>query len=49
MEPNQEKVQDQIADYHADINQIHLEGYELGVKKARNALFWAAGLILLGK
>jgi hypothetical protein len=52
METNQEKpetVQDQIADYHADINQIHLEGYELRVKKARNALFWAAGLILLGE
>lgn len=52
METNQEKpgeVQDQIADYHADINQIHLEGYELGVKKARNALFWAAGLILLNE
>ena len=52
METNPEKpgeVQDQIADYHADINQIHMEGYELGVKKARNALFWAAGLILLGE
>ena len=52
METNQEKpeeVQDQIATYHADINQIHLEGYEIGVRKARNALFWAAGLILLGE
>jgi len=52
METNQEKpeeVQDQIAAYHADINQIHLEGYEIGVRKARNALFWAAGLILLGE
>lgn len=54
MEANQDKlqdenVQDQIADYHADINLIELEGYELRVKKARNALFWAAGLILLGE
>jgi hypothetical protein len=49
MEPIRDKIQDQIADYHADINQIHLEGYELGVRKARNALFWAAGLILLGE
>jgi len=54
MEENQkqlpeEKSQDQIAEYHADIQQIELEGYELGVKKARNALFWAAGLILLGE
>lgn len=47
--PEQEPVQDLIADYHADINQIELEGYELRVKKARNALFWAAGLILLGE
>lgn len=37
--PHEEIQQDQIADYHADIRQIELEGYELGVKKARNALF----------
>ena len=54
MEPNHEIPpqvikQDQITEYHADIRQIELEGYELGVKKARNALFWAAGLILLGE
>ena len=51
MDTNQEKeeVYDQIASYHDDINQIHLEGYEIGVRKARNALFWAAGLILLGE
>ena len=47
--PQEENIQDQIADYHADINQIELEGYELRVKKARNALFWAAGLILAGE
>lgn len=46
---HEEHVQDQIADYHADINQIELEGYELRVRKARNALFWAAGLILAGE
>ena len=54
MEPNQDAPQepvqqDLITDYHADIHQIELEGYELRVKKARNALFWAAGLILLGQ
>ena len=47
--PPQEIQQDQIAEYHDDIRHIELEGYELGVKKARNALFWAAGLILLGE
>ena len=52
MEPAQDQQpeeiqQDQIAAYHDDIEQIHLEGYELGVKKARNALFIAAGIILI--
>ncbi len=52
MESNQDKPeeqiqQDQIAEYHADIRQIELEGYELGVKKARNALFWTAALLLI--
>ena len=41
--------QDQITDYHADIQQIEMEGYEAVVKKARNALFWAAGLIFAGE
>ncbi|MBS1509728.1 MAG: hypothetical protein JST86_02710 [Bacteroidetes bacterium] len=40
---------DQIAQYHDDIRQIELEGYELRVRKARNALFLAAGLILLSE
>jgi Na+/proline symporter len=52
METNQEKPeevqQDQIAGYHDDIRQIQLEGYEFGVKKARNALFVAAAALLLG-
>ena len=47
--PHEEVKEDQITNYHADIHQIELEGYELGVKKARNALFWAAGLILLAE
>ena len=29
------------------LHQIEMEGYELAVKKARNALFWTAGLIFL--
>ncbi|MBK7884648.1 MAG: hypothetical protein IPJ81_13345 [Chitinophagaceae bacterium] len=38
-----------IAEFHDQIREIELEGYELRVKKARNALFWAAGLIFAGE
>lgn len=38
-----------IADQMNEIRQIEMEGYELGVKKARNALFWAGGLIFAGE
>jgi hypothetical protein len=44
-----ESTGNQIADYHDEIRQIELEEYELTVKKARNALFWAAGLVSLGE
>ncbi|MGC4100490.1 hypothetical protein [Ferruginibacter sp.] len=52
METNQDNPQEEIkpdlvAEYHDDIRQIELEGYELGVKKARNALFWTAGLLVI--
>ncbi len=46
--PQEEIKQDQIAEYHEDIRHIELEGYELRVKKARNALFIAAGALALG-
>jgi FtsH-binding integral membrane protein len=53
METNQqhtpEKETDSIAEYHNNIRQIELEGYALGVKKARNALYWTAGLVFLGE
>ena len=45
--PQEEVQQNQIAEYHDDIKQIELEGYELRVKKARNALFWAGAIILI--
>jgi hypothetical protein len=38
-----------IADYADEIKQIELEGYERVVKKARNALFWTAGLLLISE
>ncbi|MGC4037859.1 MAG: hypothetical protein QM764_17990 [Chitinophagaceae bacterium] len=46
-EPNQQ--QDVIADYAAELQQIELEGYERTVRKARNALFWAGGLVFLAE
>lgn len=41
--PDQQK--DIIADYANEIQQIQMEGNERSVRKARNALFWAGGLI----
>ena len=38
-----------IAEYANELKQIEIEGYELAVRKARNALFWAGGLIFLGE
>jgi hypothetical protein len=52
MEPTHQdpqSPQDLITEYHSDIRQIEIEGYELVIKKARNALFWAGGLIFLGE
>lgn len=45
--PGQEE--DIIADYADEIKRINMEGSERVVKKARNALFWTAGLFLLGE
>ena len=45
--PDQQK--DPIANYANEIQQIQMEGYERTVRKARNALFWAGGLIFLGE
>ena len=45
--PDDEK--DSIAEYHNNIRGIELEGYKLRVNKARNALFWTAGLVFAGE
>jgi hypothetical protein len=45
--PDQQK--DIIADYANEIQQIQNEGNERSVRRARNALFWAGGLIFLGE
>ena len=44
-----ENTENVIADYANEIKQIELEGSERVVKKARNALFWTAGLLLLSE
>ena len=52
-----EQLQDQelrnpgseISNFVSDISHIEMEGYEIRVRKARNALFWTAGLIFLGE
>lgn len=41
--PNEQ--QDVIADYANNLQELEIRGYENTVKKARNALFWAGGLI----
>jgi hypothetical protein len=38
-----------IADYADELKQIEMMGYETAVRKARNALFWTAGLVFLGE
>lgn len=40
--PQQEDLLSGQAD---EIKRIHMEGYELSVRKARNTLFWVAGLV----
>jgi uncharacterized membrane protein len=40
-----DQQKDIIADYANEIQQIQMEGNERLVRKARNALFWAGGLI----
>jgi hypothetical protein len=51
METNQPGIENktpetnEITDYLSDIRQIEKEGYEVGVKKARNALYLTGGLI----
>ena len=41
--PNEQ--QDVISNYANEMLQIQIEGYERAIRKARNALFWAGGLI----
>lgn len=46
---NPDQQENVISEYANELKQIEMEGYELAVRKARNALFWAGGLIFLGE
>ncbi len=41
--------ENEIADYFEGVKKLEMEGHETGIKKARNALFITAGLVLLGE
>lgn len=45
-EPSKEN---EIADYYEGVKQVEMQGYETGIKKARNALFVTAALVLVGE
>jgi hypothetical protein len=43
------KQENIIADYADELKQIEISSFETGVRKARTALFWIAGLVFLGE
>jgi len=42
-------TENEIADYYDGLKQLELQGYEAGVRKARNALFVTAVLTFIGE
>ena len=48
-EPIPQKSENEIADYYEGVKKLEIEGYETGIKKARNALFITAALLLVGE
>lgn len=46
---NPDQQENVISEYASELKQLEMEGYERAVRKARNALFWAGGLIFLGE
>lgn len=47
--PPSQQSENVIADYASGLQQIQMEGNAMAVKKARNALYWAGGLLFLGE
>ena len=48
-DPHPQKQEGEIADYIDGMKKLEMQGHETGIKKARNALFATAGLLLLGE
>src|SRR5436190_14222523 len=44
-----EKKEDVIADYYEGVKDLEMQGYETGIKTARNALFVTAALVFIGE
>lgn len=47
--PQEEKKENVISDYYDGVKKLDMQGYETGIRKARNALYVTAGLLLLGE
>jgi Flp pilus assembly protein TadB len=45
----QKPAENEIADYYDGVKKLEMEGHETGIKKARNALFITAALLLVGE
>lgn len=45
----QPPAENEIADYYDGVKKLEMEGYETGIKKARNALFVTAALVFIGE
>jgi len=46
---NQPSSENEIADYFEGVKKVEMLGLETGIKKARNALFVTAALVLIGE
>src|SRR5258705_7055123 len=45
----QPPAENEIADYYDGVKKLEMEGYETGIKKARNALFATAALFFIAE
>ena len=45
----QPPAENEIADYYDGVKKLEMEGYETGIRKARNALFVTAALVFIGE
>jgi uncharacterized membrane protein YoaK (UPF0700 family) len=45
----QPPAENEISDYYEGVKKLEMEGYETGIKKARNALFVTAALVFIGE